>query len=88
MEQQHGDINYLIARIESLDLKVDKILVQTTETNGRVNGHDKDIDALKKHVDVLREDKDLNKGRDRVIYIVLGAIGMVAMSLAAIFLKK
>ncbi len=84
--------NYIIERLDSLDSKfdekLDKILIQTTKTNGRVNGHDQAIEKLEKQVELLREVKDINKGRDKVIYIVLGAMGMAALSLAAIYLKK
>jgi len=89
MEQSLG---YIIERLEAIDgkfdEKLDKILVQTTKTNGRVNGHDKAIEALEKHVEILRETKDVNKGRDRVIYIVIGCLATLSMTLLTIYLKN
>ena len=85
-------LSYVIERLEAIDKrfdeKLDKILVQTTKTNGRVTSLEGRFEKTENHVEILKENKNVNRGRDRVIYIILGAVGMMMLSLAAIYLKK
>ena len=85
-------LEYIIERLESIDgkydEKLDKILFQTTKTNGRVTSLEEKFKSIETHVDTLRESKDMNKGRDKAIYFFVGAAITVALSLLTIYLKK
>lgn len=72
-------------RLIRIEDKLEKILIQTTRTNGRVDAHDDKFDShdqkLEKHdkiiSGILAEDNQ-TKGRDKVIWIILGIIGTLA----------
>jgi len=40
-----------------------------------------------KEVEDLKEHKNLNKGRDKVLYVIVGGVGALALALMAIYLK-
>jgi len=61
----------LIQLLRDTNEKVDRILAQTTKTNGRVNRIEDRQDSIEVIVDGLKEDSNINKGRDKVIYIFL-----------------
>ena len=86
-----SDLNYILQRLEALDTKfdekLDKILVQTTKTNGRVNALEDKMTSVFKEVEDLKEHKNLNKGRDKVLYVIVGGVGALALALMAIYLK-
>ena len=86
-----SDLNYILQRIEAIDTKfdekLDKILVQTTKTNGRVNALEDKMTSVFKEVEDLKEHKNLNKGRDKVLYVIVGGVGALALALMAIYLK-
>jgi predicted nucleic acid-binding Zn-ribbon protein len=86
-----SDLNYILQRLEAIDTKfdekLDKILVQTTKTNGRVNALEDKMTSVFKEVEDLKEHKNLNKGRDKVLYVILGGVGALALALMAIYLK-
>ena len=86
-----SDLNYILQRLEAIDTKfdekLDKILVQTTKTNGRVNALEDKMTSVFKEVEDLKEHKNLNKGRDKVLYLIVGGVGALALALMAIYLK-
>ena len=59
-----SDLNYILQRLEAIDTKfdekLDKILVQTTKTNGRVNALEDKMTSVFKEVEDLKEHKNLN----------------------------
>ena len=86
-----SDLSYILQRLEAIDTKfdekLDKILVQTTKTNGRVNALEDKMTSVFKEVEDLKEHKNLNKGRDKVLYVIVGGVGALALALMAIYLK-
>ncbi|CAB4126248.1 hypothetical protein UFOVP153_65 [uncultured Caudovirales phage] len=86
-----SDLNYILQRLEAIDSrfdeKLDKILVQTTKTNGRVTALEDKFSNVFKEVEDLKEHKNYNKGRDKVLYIIIGGVGALALALVGIYLK-
>lgn len=70
-------LQYIVERLESIDgkydEKLDKILEQTTKTNGRVSGHDAQLVKIQAAVEQHEKTIYYNKGRDRMVSIVIGA---------------
>lgn len=85
-------IQYLIDRLESIDKKfdekLDKILVQTTKTNGRVSAIEKTVNEHDDQISEHEKSITFNKGRDKVWWIVVGAACAVLMMLLQYFLFK
>ena len=56
-------LSYVIERLEAIDKrfdeKLDKILVQTTKTNGRVTSLEARFEKTENHVEILKENKIL-----------------------------
>lgn len=77
--------NYLVQRLEKIDskydIKLDKILEQTTKTNGRVNALEQGHSEVKQQLETVYSSYKVTKGRDRVIWIascvVATLIGLV-----------
>lgn len=79
---------YIVDRMETIDGKLDAILIQTTKTNGRVTSHDKDIWELKSDVKELLQSKHETSGRDKVIYILLGVVGTMVITVISLWFSK
>lgn len=75
------ELKYILERIESMDekfdTKLDKILVQTTKTNGRVNGLEDWRKSASIEIEQIKEHNNINKGRDKTLWVVITAIGSV-----------
>lgn len=72
-------------RIEK-DIK--EILIQTTRTNGRVDGIEDKIETHDEHITNLLADRSETKGRDKVVWVVLGMVGAVALVIIGWYLNK
>jgi len=81
MEQQ------ILNRLEKMDDKIEQILIQTTKTNGRVGNLETRVDNHSKRLSGLIDDDNKTKGRDKMIWIFLSAVGAVALVIIGKFLK-
>lgn len=69
--------------LEYIREKIDKILVQVTKTNGRVNNLEESHDDLRKDVDSLKEHQNQTKGRDNTLrYVMIGVATIVGYFIA------
>lgn len=73
--------NYILERLNEQKDILTNILVQTTKTNGRVVGledrmsvQEKNTEKYDKKIDSLTETKNVNKGRDTVIWVIIMAL--------------
>ena len=78
------EIQYLIERLERLDEKfddkLDKILVQTTKTNGRVTNLESIVKDHQEKIQSHHDQLSTAKGGGKVIWVVLAALGALALS--------
>lgn len=85
-------LKYLIDRLEKIDEKfdekLDKILVQTTRTNGRVTSLESLVKDHEEKISEQGKNMYVNKGRDKVIWIVIGSVTTVAAMLIQYFINK
>lgn len=78
----------IIQKIDSIDEKIERILIQTTKTNGRVDFLEDKTDKHEVTIASLLADKNQSKGSNRIIWIVVSAAGAVGMLLIGWFLNK
>jgi len=81
-------LDLIIKRLDRIEEKQDRTLEQTTKTNGRVTRLEQDYDTLCDDVHFLNSIKDETKGRDKVIWIILGGVGVIVVQLVNHFLNK
>ena len=67
-------------RLERFEDKLDKILIQTTATNGKVISLQEWRKEASKDIESLKENKSSNKGRDNVVNNIVRAIAAVALA--------
>lgn len=84
--------NYILERLEKLDDKfdgkLDKILEQTTKTNGRVNQLEKIVAAQETIVATHSSTINYFKGVVKAAVVVAGAIGALAGMFISHFITK
>ena len=81
-------LDLIIKRLDRIEEKQDRTLEQTTKTNGRVTRLEQGYDTLCDDVNSLNSVKDETKGRDKVIWIILGGVGVIVVQLVNHFLNK
>ena len=81
-------LDLIIKRLDRIEEKQDRTLEQTTKTNGRVTRLEQDYDLLCDDVNSLNSIKDETKGRDKVLWVILGGIGVIVVQLVNHFLNK
>lgn len=67
-------------RLERLEDKLDKILIQTTATNGKVISLQEWRKDVSKDIENLKENRSSNKGRDNLINDIVKAVAAVALA--------
>ena len=88
-------LEYLVKRIdqfenklEKYDTKLDKILYQTTKTNGQVTVLKSEMIDVQQKVSKVEEVTNVNKGRDATLWIVGCAIGTIITLVVGHFISK
>jgi len=81
-------LDLIIKRLDRIEEKQDRTLEQTTKTNGRVTRLEQGYDTLCDDVNSLNSVKDETKGRDKVLWVILGGIGVIVVQLVNHFLNK
>ena len=81
-------LDLIIKRLDRIEEKQDRTLEQTTKTNGRVTRLEQGYDTLCDDVHFLNSINDETKGRDKVLWVILGGIGVIVVQLVNHFLNK
>ena len=81
-------LELIIKRLDRIEEKQDRTLEQTTKNNGRVTRLEHDDDTLCDDVHALNSIRFEMKGRDKVIWIVMGSVGVIIVQLINHFLNK
>lgn len=71
-----------------MENKIEKILIQTTKTNGRVDNLSALTEEHEEKINGLLADNNQTKGGNKIIWIVLGALGTIALVLIGWYLNK
>ena len=87
-EPMWEQLKRIIKRLDRIEEKQDRTLEQTTKTNGRVTRLEQGYDTLCDDVNSLNSVKDETKGRDKVLWVILGGIGVIVVQLVNHFLNK
>ena len=72
---------HIIDRLDRVDDKLDKILVQTTATNGKVISLQDWRKEITEVIEDLKENKSTNKGRDLVLHNILKVVSAIALAI-------
>ncbi len=71
-----------------MENKIEQILIQTTKTNGRVDNLSAIAEEHEEKISGLLADSNQTKGGNKIIWIVLSAIGALALILIGWYLNK
>ncbi len=86
------ELRFLIDRIDKMDSKyddkLDKILYQTTKTNGRVTNIENKLVPIEKSIDDLETTRNTNSGRDKTLWIIILAGGALILAIFQQFISK
>ena len=81
-------LDFILAKMDKIESKLDDILVQTTKTNGRVNQLEQTVDVIEGDVFELNKYKDYQKGKAKGIWMVVGGLGTVIGIIIEYYLTK
>ena len=92
-------LEYLVKRIdqfenkldkidEKYDTKLDKILEQTTKTNGQVTVLKSEMIDVQQKVSKVEEVTNVNKGRDTTLWVLGCAVGAIITLIIGHFISK
>lgn len=73
---------------EKVNSKLQEILLQTTKTNGRVLMLEENVKKNTGSIEDHRKLNDYNKGRDRVIFWIIGVIGVAVGFIVSNWIKN
>jgi hypothetical protein len=78
----------LSQQLRRMEDKIERILIQTTKTNGRVDNLSKKTDDHEELLDTLMADSNKTKGGNKIIWVFLSAVGALALILIGWYLNK
>lgn len=82
-------LDLIIKRLDRIEEKQDRTLEQTTKTNGRVTAWNMTMHTfIDEQISALNSVRFEMKGRDKVIWIVMGSVGVIIVQLINHFLNK
>ena len=81
-------LEYLVKRIDQFENKLDKILEQTTKTNGQVTVLKSEMIDVQQKVSKVEEVTNVNKGRDTTLWVLGCAVGAIITLIIGHFISK
>ena len=81
-------LEYLVKRIDQFENKLDKILEQTTKTNGQVTVLKSEMIDVQQKISKVEEVTNVNKGRDTTLWVIGCAVGAIITLIIGHFISK
>ena len=69
------NFKYILDKLDHITDTVNKTLLEATKTNGTVRTLNKDVDILKEEVKTLKEASQVEKGKAKIINMIIGGVG-------------